>query len=451
MDDVRVGGGEILRNSFSRNASGTASLAYVGARQHGGLAYRGYDFTYGLPAAGEEGTAIRGHRHEIVGRADLDFGGALTHLRVDGSAQWYGHDEVEGSGEIGTTFGLRTQTLTATTRTRLGRLGGAFGVTGLFRQYEARGEEALSPPADSRSGGLFVYQQLPLGGSRSPSLEAGARLDAYRIASRPSDVERFGTAVSRDYRHVSGSVGLSMPLGRVASLAVSAARAFRAPTVDELFSNGLHAALGTYDVGDPTLALETSRGLDAVLRAQSARLGGQFAVYANWIDDYIAPAAVGDTTTDEGVTVPVALYGQQDALLRGAEGQFELAVAPRWVLGVMGDVTRGSYRGGAPLPFMPAARAGGSVRFDDRRIAVGVDARRAFRQARVATGETVAPAYTLVNTSASYTRLGRAIAHTVTLRADNLLDERFVDATSRIKAVAPNPGRNVTLVYRVLF
>jgi outer membrane receptor protein involved in Fe transport len=39
----------------------------------------------------------------------------------------------------------------------------------------------------------------------------------------------------------------------------------------------------------------------------------------------------------------------------------------------------------------------------------------------------------------------------VTLRADNLLDERYADPTSRLKAIAPNPGRNFALVYRVLF
>jgi outer membrane receptor protein involved in Fe transport len=40
---------------------------------------------------------------------------------------------------------------------------------------------------------------------------------------------------------------------------------------------------------------------------------------------------------------------------------------------------------------------------------------------------------------------------TITLRADNLFNERFYDAASRIKSFAASPGRNVSLVYRVLF
>ena len=34
---------------------------------------------------------------------------------------------------------------------------------------------------------------------------------------------------------------------------------------------------------------------------------------------------------------------------------------------------------------------------------------------------------------------------------DNLTDASYREATSRIKQLAPNPGRNVSLVYRVLF
>ena len=34
---------------------------------------------------------------------------------------------------------------------------------------------------------------------------------------------------------------------------------------------------------------------------------------------------------------------------------------------------------------------------------------------------------------------------------DNLADVRYWDATSRIKRFATNPGRNLTVVYKVLF
>ena len=100
-----------------------------------------YGFDYGLPtAAGGDRARIEGDRNELRARGDHTFGnGALRYVRAEGTAQWYTHDEIEESGAIGTTFNLRTQTGSVTAKTRLGRLDGALGAQGLFRQYEARG------------------------------------------------------------------------------------------------------------------------------------------------------------------------------------------------------------------------------------------------------------------------------------------------------------------------
>jgi iron complex outermembrane receptor protein len=62
-----------------------------------------------------------------------------------------------------------------------------------------------------------------------------------------------------------------------------------------------------------------------------------------------------------------------------------------------------------------------------------------------------APAYALVDLSAGVTLVRGALLHSLTLRADNLLGESYIDASSRIKTFARNPGRNLALVYRVRF
>lgn len=252
------------------------------------VAYRGYGFDYGLPAAPEDeetGIQIEGVRHEATGRTNIFLrAGALPYLRVKGSAQWYRHDEVEPSGEVGTTFDLQTQTTNLTGRTRVGRLRGAIGVSGLFKQYAPTGEEALTPSANSNSGGIFLFQELPLGSlgaaeSLVPHIQVGARYDVYRIDAEEGG-EKFGPARTRDFQNVSGSLGLNVPLSETLSASVSVARAFRA---------------------------------------------------------------------------------QADASLRGIEGQIEATVGRNVVLGAIGDVIRGESTGGSPLPFMPAARIGGSA------------------------------------------------------------------------------------------
>jgi len=461
--DGYVGGGERLLNSDSRNNSQGLGLAYVGERLTAGLAASRYDFRYGLPASAtdeELGAKIDGVREQL--RARVEFGGGRTgfvrQVRIDGSAQWYDHDEVERTGEIGTSFALQSQTVNATVKTALGRVEGAIGLNGLFRQYDAAGEEALTPAANTAGGGFFVFQELPLGGDPSgdshaliPKLQVGARLDLLTITSKDGDA-KFGRGRSLDFNSGSGSVGVTLPFTSRLTLGLSAARAFRAPTVEELFSNAFHAAVGTYDLGNPELKAEVNQGIDGILRADFARLNAELSAYANQVSNFIAPNIVRDTLTDDGV-VPLNIFAQGDATLRGIEGRVEGTVAPNLVLGAMGDVVRGRFRGGDPLPFMPAARIGGQARWERGGISLATEMRHAFAQRRVSGGSIDVPTadYTLFNVSLGWQYIGSGLVHSVTLRADNLTDERYFDASSRLKSFAANPGRNLAVVYKVLF
>jgi iron complex outermembrane receptor protein len=285
---------------------------------------------------------------------------------------------------------------------------------------------------------------------RRPTLQLGARYDTYAIRTSASEDPRFGPAARRSFSNVSGSVGVSLPLGRAGSLGFSAARAFRAPTVEELFSNGFHAAAGSFDIGNPELAAEVNQGLDAVLRTQSQSVSIQLSGYYNRIADYIAPVPIGTVIVD-GEEFPEVEYRQRDATLSGAEGVAEANLTPRVVAGVMGDITRGRFTDGAPLPFMPAPRLGGTVRWENAGLSAGVEVRHAFRQPETPAAEFRTDDYTLVHTQLGWSFIGRSAVNSITLRVDNLLDAEYREATSRIKHVAANPGRNFSLVYRVLF
>ncbi len=464
--DLRTGGGGTLENSYSKTFSGVGGLGFANSWGSGGLLFRGNRFDYGLPSDHDDNVHIEGSRNEVNGR--LEFGRALgifTSVRLGSTAQWYEHEEIEDSGEIGTRFDLKTQTLDVLGRTRLGPVAGAIGASALVRDYQATGEEAVTPGADTRTAGVFLYQEIPLVSgrdpeSRIPRIQLGGRYDYYSIKSRAGEA-KFGPARSRDFNNFSGSLGISYPVTQEVTLAASAARAFRAPTVEELFSNGLHHAAGTYDIGNPNLRSETNQGIDAIVRAQGNRLTGQVSGYYNRVGDFISPNIVGDTAIDhEGdlESVPLNRFRQDDATLKGAEGRVEAELASNFVLGAVGDFVRGKFAGGDPLPFLPAARLGGLARFDDGRYSVELDYRHAFRQDRVpepnsdedpaavATG-----AYDLVNLAATYSFAMRGLTHAFTLRVDNAFDARYREATSRLKGFAHGAGRNFSLGYRLLF
>jgi iron complex outermembrane receptor protein len=458
VDDVRVGGGGTLPNTYLHNHHGDLGLGYIGESLGGGAAFNTYGFDYGLPTpAGdpEAGVHIRGARQEAKGRVVLPQPASwLNEIRLQGTAQWYHHDEIEGSGEVGTSFRLNTQTADLKGRTQWGRLSGTVGLSGLFKQYESTGEEALTPAANSNNVGVLAFQQLPLGrdGEMSPNLQLGARYDFYRITSLAS--ETFGPGHSLRWNAFSGSAGLNVPLTPSVSASANVARAFRAPTVEELFSNAFHAAIGAFQVGGAGLQPEINDGVEGMLHMQSAKFTGQASLYYNRISNYIAPLRMGDTTVvvdDESQTVPLDVYSQADATLRGVEGEAEYVVLPQWVVGANGDFVRGEFSSGGALPYMPPARLGGLVRWEPGHLSAEASFRHAFAQNRVSENETSTGAYDLLDLSLGYNRPIGGRVHNLTLRVDNLLDERYYDATSRIKDFAPNPGRNLSLVYKVLF
>jgi iron complex outermembrane receptor protein len=463
FDDMRVGGGARQDNTHGSTNNVTVGGGVVGDHASFGAVYRQMDFEYGLPhAPDEEAVRLDGHRRMVAVQSNFGTHFApLSSVKVDGSAQWYAHSEIEPSGEVGTRFALNTQTANITARTQFGRSSGAVGVQGLFRQYTPTGDEAFTPGANNNNVAAFIFQEFPLshGGAeeQSPRVQLGARYDRFTIDSKPAsadEIDRFGAARSLSYDNVAASLGLSVPVARHVSLTANASRGFRAPTVEELFANGFHAAVGTFDVGNAALTPEQATSLEGGLRAQSTSTFAQVNAYFNRIDKYIRPVAVGTADVD-GTTVPQVNYAQADADLYGIEGQLETKLPNHLVGGVMGDLTRASLReGGGNLPYIPAGRLGGSLRFDNGAWSAGGDVRRVFAQSRVSGDalDVATSAYTLVNINVTRLfSLGANSVHSVTFRADNLLDAQYRDASSRIKSFAFNPGRNLSAVYKLQF
>jgi len=72
-------------------------------------------------------------------------------------------------------------------------------------------------------------------------------------------------------------------------------------------------------------------------------------------------------------------------------------------------------------------------------------------QTRVATFETPTPGYTFLNASVSYAFFTGSLIHEVTLRGTNLTDQEARNHVSLLKDIAPLPGRDIRLTYRLLF
>jgi iron complex outermembrane recepter protein len=433
--EVRLPGAERLENTASESRSASLGATWLGARAGAGGALRVHDFAYGLPVApGADPVRLEGYRREAQGR--LETAG----LRVSAGAQRYEHDELDAAtGELLQRFSLGTTTAELLLRGE----GRALGATVLLKDYAARGAAALTPPARSSGAGVFAYRELPAGPLR---VQVGTRWDGYRI--RSADAEKFGPGRGRAFSALSGSAGASLPLGAGARVSASVSRAFRAPTVEELFSDAAHAGTGAVELGDASLRAEHATAIETGLAVERPRWALHVAAYRNRIGDYVHLVSRGDTVIG-GATLPVLAYAQAAATLRGVEGSAEVVAAPSLVLAVMADAVRGERADGTPLSWMPAPRAGASARWERGVLSLSAGVRHTLAQERVgAADELPTAAHTLAHGSAGLRFRSGGGVHAITLRIENAGDASYREATSRIRDFAPGPGRSVSLLYR---
>lgn len=487
--DTRTPGGIPLPFTDLDGFEAGAGAALVGRNGHAGVAVRDYRTFYGvpssyagitLPGAHDGGVYIDVRRS--TARADAEWRpthGVVEAVSAGANAVRFEQAEAEQGGFVGTEFGQLATSGELVARLRRGRHRGAVGVFSQWRDLRAAGSFTGTRPAVARTVAAFAVDEVAIG---RLSLLAGVRADA--MSTRPLDSTE--TLLLRDVRTrrfaaVTWATGAQLALGRGWSASAQVARAFRPPSIEELFSAGPHLASYAYEVGDPSLAAERGLGVDGVLRWQGTRGRAELAAYRMRISDFVAFAPQVDEATGLPMRDPrlrryvVYRPRQVDAVLAGAEARVVLAPANGWTVDLAADLPRGRQVDGTPLPAMPAPRARADVRRLLGSWMVGVTVDRRFAQSRVprpptlegATcavtvrdGEATAlpaefcptPAALLVGATVSVPvppawRFGWHTA--LTLSADNLLDVEWRDPLWRAKQVAPQPGRNVRVAVQV--
>jgi len=102
-------------------------------------------------------------------------------------------------------------------------------------------------------------------------------------------------------------------------------------------------------------------------------------------------------------------------------------------------------------PLIPPLNGQVAVRYDEQRVFGGAGVRFAAAQDRLGDFESTTDAYALLSFDAGIRLLRGARLHTLTLRVDNVLNTEYRDHLSRIKDIMPEPGRNISLLYRLTF
>ena len=386
-------------------------------------------------------------------------------LRLETRSQWQRHSLVEvvdrsRVGDEEPTFELLLNTVTTDVLLHHALrewLTGTVGLSGLYQTNESEGVFPLVPGARTSAGAAFVFEQATFG--RWSAL-VGARADVRHISADANTTLQLA-AQSRTLSAFSGDLGGVFRPTKGVAVSANLGRAFRAPTLFELFTNGPHLGEDRYEVGLPNARPELSFNADLSLRWQLGHFSGQVAGYRNQIDNYlyVQPTDSQVTVPLEGDTATLPLYQFAQtarAVLWGMDVAAEVEALPFLTLRGRFDFVHGTNdQTGEPLPLMPPPRgdleaelhtvepfAPGRERGWGRAY-VSVGTQLVARQTRLGPFDTPTGGYALLNLGAGLERqlLGRDVTFDVRVR--NAANQRYTDFLSRYKVFAFGQGRNV--------
>jgi len=456
-----------IPQSFDHSGELGLGWSYQGDAGFVGIGGRYYEMNYGIPGVPPNAdwlnvppttSRITQRRTSVELRGLFNVRSSwLDRVRLDASYNDYGHSEfptAEDSTGVSDPqanhFHKREFNAVLQLQHRMGRMSGSLGLWTDIQSLTIEGDQPLGPNSTTTGVAAFAYEEYAAGpGTR---LQAGLRFDYDAIQTHPyaqSTDSIFQTLdASRLSNAVTASLGAVQRLAAGLTASLSVARSFRAPTVQELFANGLDAASGTYSIGTASLGPESGLGVDASLKGDLGDVTFEVSPYLNFIDDYIYAFLRGDTIQD----FPVRQFAATSARLAGFEASVGVEPAPHLALRASADyVNAQDTRRDVPLPFIPPLHALLRATYQGERYTGMIEWRAATSQTRLGDGDTPTAGYAVANLAASVRLVRGGAVSVITLHCDNVFDTVYRDNLSVIKDFLPQPGRALRLNYELLF
>ena len=456
-----------IPQSFDHSGEVGVGWSYQGDFGMIGVGGNHYEMNYGIPGVPPNPdwinvppttSRIAQRRNTLELRSLINAGGVVVdRLRLDASYNDYNHSEyptAEDSTGVSDPqanhFHKRELNATLQLQQRPGALSGTLGLWTDVQNLTIEGDQPLGPNSVTTGLAAFAYEEYQA--TPATRLQAGLRFDYNRIQTRPypqSTDSVFRTLdESRLSNAVTASLGAIRRLGSQLTVSLGVARSFRAPTVQELFANGLDAASGTYSIGTASLGPETGLGLDASLKGELGPIAFEVSPYLNAIDHYIYGFLRGDTIQG----FPVRQFAATRARLAGFEATVTAQLASHLALHAGSDyVNAQDTQNDVPLPFTPPLRGLLRATYQSSTWMGMVEWRGAARQTRLGDGDTPTAGYGVVNLGAGLRLVHRGLVSEISLHCDNVFDRVYRDNLSVIKDFVPQPGRGFRLNYQLLY
>ncbi len=433
-----------IPGTFVETWTAGAGAAFIDTGGNLGMSFNIFDSKYGIPPrpGGEEGVSIDLKQYRFDLRGEVELGdGFLDRLKIRTGYANYRHQEFVGDEAETLFLSKGIETRAELIQNERGNWNGASGLQYQIRDFEAIGEEAFVPPNTTNQLGIFTLQEFAFG---PLGVEVSARYDRNKLEAKT-------IGVSRTFNNVSAALGLSYTSGEF-EIGSNLSRTGRAPTAEELFSNGPHIATQAFEIGDVNLQSERSWNGEIYVRYDGTPIEFSATLHANRFSNFIFENQTGEIEDD----LPVFQITQSNARIWGAE--IEASARIGRIAGfdietnVVADLVRAKLTGnGGNLPRIPALRVLGGLGLNGANIDLRGEVEWTDKQDRVAALETETNGFTLVNASATWRPWGKDRNISLIASANNIFDVTARRAASFTKDFAPLAGRDFRLSARFSF
>ncbi len=363
------------------------------------------------------------------------------------------------------------------------------GVNGMKQKSDDKGVVFVIPEYELMDIGGFVIAKKSF---KKLSISGGLRYDMRSMKAKEmwvndssgvrlsGNVDTFShqqfVPQSATFSGLSGSLGMTYDFNGNVYGKLNFSRGYRAPSIPEMGSNGIHDGTPFYEIGDPNLKSESSLQVDGTLGINTEDYTLETDLFYNKISNYIfaeklASVFGGDSIRTDVAAVnmagPAFHYIQGDALLTGGEAIFDLH--PHVLKGFHWNNSFGGVDAiqlhqpdsTKYLPYSPPYKYRSEIKLVMEKsgtlmksayIKFGVD--YYFEQDNFYKkfgNETMTPEYTLFNFGAGTdfcSKKGNTVC-TFLVYVSNLTDVAYQSSMSRLKYADPNNATGRTGVYNM--